>query len=262
MSTKKQKAEALILRKFDLKSVRDNSVCVFIGKTHTGKSFCCRDLLYHKADFPVGKAISGTEEANGFYGDFIPKKFISFAYDNRIIDKFIQRQTLITHKKSTDPQFKYMDPRAFLILDDLMYDTSWIKYKRIMQLFMTGRHMHILFVILMQYPLGIPPQLRCNIDYVFLFRDNIIKNRERIFEHYAGMFPSKEVFYATMDKYTESYGCIVIHNGSSSNQIEDQVFQFKATKRDDFKMCDDMCWKLGTDTVVQKYKPSGMFNGI
>ena len=38
---------------------------------------------------------------------------------------------------------------------------------------MTGRHYNILFIITMQYPLGIPPALRTNLDYVFLFRENI-----------------------------------------------------------------------------------------
>ena len=59
---------------------------------------------------------------------------------------------------------------------------------------MNGRHFKILFLITMQYPLGIPPNLRSNIDYVFILRDNTVGNRKRIYENYAGMFPNFDIF--------------------------------------------------------------------
>lgn len=255
---KLKECEALRLKEFSMTNVRDNSVCVFIGKTHTGKSFCVRDLLYHKADFPAGKVMSATEDANGFYKDFVPSNLISYDWSEVSCDKFVRRQRIISHKKKTDPNFNFVDPRGFLVLDDLMYDTSWIKYKTIKQLFMTGRHFHILFVITMQYPLGIPPTLRTNIDYVFLFRENIIKNRKRIYDNFAGMFPSFECFCSTMDKYTENYGCIVIHNGAKSNQIVDQVYWYKASPHDDFRMCDDVLWKMSENKKSSVYKPKNI----
>lgn len=51
-----------------------------------------------------------------------------------------------------------------------------------------------MFLVTMQYPLGIPPNLRCNVDYVFILRENIVKNRERIYANYAGMFPNFDTF--------------------------------------------------------------------
>ena len=32
------------------------------------------------------------------------------------------------------------------------------------------------------------PNLRTNIDYVFILRENIVSNRKRIYDNYAGMF--------------------------------------------------------------------------
>ena len=46
---------------------------VLIGKRDTGKSFLCRDILYHHRDVPVGQVISGTEGANQFYQKMVPK---------------------------------------------------------------------------------------------------------------------------------------------------------------------------------------------
>ena len=45
------------LKKFDMKSIRDDKVIVFIGKRETGKSFLVKDLLYHKRDMLTGTVI-------------------------------------------------------------------------------------------------------------------------------------------------------------------------------------------------------------
>ena len=55
------------LRKFDMNKIKDDKVVVLIGKRETGKSFLCKDLLYHHRDIPCGQVISGTEAANQFY---------------------------------------------------------------------------------------------------------------------------------------------------------------------------------------------------
>ena len=103
------------------------------------------------------------------------------------------------------------DPRAFVILDDCLYDASWTKDKMMRLLFMNGRHWKIMLVITMQYPLGIPPNLRTNIDYVFILREPYIANRKRIWENYAGMFPTFESFCQVMDQCTENYECLVLN---------------------------------------------------
>ena len=65
------------------------------------------------------------------------------------------------------------DPRAFLILDDCLYDNTWAKDKFMRSVFMNGRHFKLLFLLTMQYALGIPPNLRTNIDFVFILRENV-----------------------------------------------------------------------------------------
>ena len=64
------------LRKFDMKKIPQDAVCIFIGRRRTGKSTLVRDLLYHHQDMPLGTVISGTEESNGSYAKMIPPIFI------------------------------------------------------------------------------------------------------------------------------------------------------------------------------------------
>ena len=243
----------LELKKFDMKSIsfkpneNKGPVVVLIGKRDTGKSFLVRDLLYYQQEIPIGTVISGTEEGNGFYAKMVPKLFVHHEYNTAIIENILKRQRGVlkqikkemeTFKRST------IDPRTFVILDDCLYDNTWARDKMMRLLFMNGRHWKVMLLITMQYPLGIPPTLRTNIDYVFILREPYIANRKRIYENYAGMFPTLESFCQVMDQCTENFECLVINNNAKSNKLQDQVFWYKADPHNDFRLGSKEFWDL------------------
>ena len=247
----------LELKKFDMRKIRfDNSqtssgpVIVFIGRRDTGKSFLVRDLLYYHQEIPIGTVISGTEAGNGFYGSHVPKLFIHDEYNTAIVENVLKRQKLVIKqikKENTAYGRSSIDGRAFVILDDCLWDNGWAKDKMMRLLFMNGRHWKIMTVITMQYPLGVPPNLRTNIDYVFILREPYLTNRKRIYENYAGMFPTFESFCQVMDQCTENYECLVINNNSKSNKLEDQIFWYKAEPHDNFKLGSKEFWEISKD---------------
>jgi hypothetical protein len=262
---------SLELKKFDMKSISFKAneskgpVIVLIGKRDTGKSFLVRDLLYYHQDIPIGTVISGTEAGNGFYSSHVPKLFIHDEYNTAIIENILKRQKLVlkqikkemlAYKKST------IDARAFVILDDCLYDNTWTKDKMMRLLFMNGRHWKIMLIITMQYPLGVPPTLRTNIDYVFILREPYIANRKRIYENYAGMFPTFEAFCQVMDQCTENYECLVINNNVKSNKLQDQVFWYKADPHNDFKLGSKEYWEMSkqivSDDEDEQYDPNNV----
>ena len=237
------------LRKFDMKTLKAGSVVVLIGKRETGKSFLVRDILYHNKDMPIGTIISGTEGANSFYSHMVPSIYIYGEYEPQIIDNVIKRQVLVRKEMKKEVAMRgrtNIDPRAFLILDDCLYDASWTKDKNVRSLFMNGRHYNETFIITMQYCMGIPPSLRTNVDFVFILRENLINNRKKLYEQYAGMFPSFDIFCQVMDQCTENYECIVIHNNAKSNKLEDQVFWYKASDHEDFRVGAAEYWEYHT----------------
>ena len=245
----------LQLKKFDMSSIAADKVVVMIGKRDTGKSFLCKDLLWHHQKIPVGTVISATEAANCFYGNMVPPIFIHNEYSEDIIQRILMRQEKLLHKKK-QPGGYNINPSAFLILDDCLYDNSWTKSKHVRSLFMNGRHFKMFFIITMQYALGIPPNLRTNIDYVFILRENIIQNRKRLYDCYAGMFPCFEVFCAVMDQCTENYECIVINNNAKSNRIEDQVFWYKASSHPPFRLGSDRIWRYNNRNYTGPKAPN------
>ena len=236
----------LELKKFNISSITPDKVCVFIGKRETGKSFLVRDLLYYHRNIPIGTIISGTECANKFYGNIVPSLFIHDLYTPEIISNVMKRQKMVVKKQKREiDQFRgsNIDPNAFLILDDCLFDNSWVKDTNIRGLFMNGRHYKILFIITMQYALGIPPNLRTNIDYVFILRENYVSNRKRLYEHYAGMFPTFETFCQVMDQCTENYECLVVHNNAKCNKLDEQVFWYKADPHPEFQIGASVFWE-------------------
>ncbi len=243
------------IKKFNIETIRDrceidsrkSPMIVVIGKKDTGKSFLVKDILYNTQNcFPVGTVISGTEVANEFFQHMVPSKLIHDKYKPDIVMNTIKRQLAVKTARNRDKGKSggnsNLDPRAFLILDDCLYDATWIREESTRYVFMNGRHIDLMTIITMQYPLGITPNLRTNVDFIFILRETMINNRKRIYDNYAGMFPSFEMFCHFMDECTENYECLVICNGVSSNKLEDQVFWYKASEHPPFKLCDDSLW--------------------
>jgi hypothetical protein len=260
---------SLELKKFDMRTItfkpdeNKGPVIVMIGRRDTGKSFLVRDLLYHHQDIPLGTVISGTEAGNGFYASHVPKLFIHEQYNTVLIENVLRRQKMVLKqmKKEMDTYRRTtIDPRTFVILDDCLYDATWARDTMMRMLFMNGRHWKVMLIITMQYPLGIPPNLRTNIDYVFILREPYAVNRKKIWENYASMFPTLDSFCTVMDQATENYECLVINNNAKSNKITEQIFWYRAETRPDFRLGSKEFWEIsknmGSDDEDEEYDPS------
>jgi hypothetical protein len=263
----KKEIKKINLKKFDMRWIGDNKIIIFIGKRNTGKSCLVLDYLYHHSDIPIGTVISPTDAYNNTYKKHIPGIFIHDEFTPELIENFLLRQKDIIAKKNTDPNYYDVDARAFLILDDCLYDAkSWVNDKNIKWIFMNGRHADATMLLTAQYVMGIPPNLRTNVDYIFICKEPKVSNKKKLWEHYCGMFPTFEMFDQVLTACTDDYGCLVIDNSSISSKIEDQVFHYKANIHEDFRMCYDIFWennnmymksdksdKNGDDDSLQKY---------
>lgn len=240
----------LELKKFNPKTIDNNRVCVFIGKRGTGKSSLVADIMYHHRKIPMGVVMSGTEESNHFYGKMVPELFIYDDYNKDILEKIIKMQRRKI-KKSQNP--RDVKNSMFAILDDCMYDRTITKDECIRKIFMNGRHWQILLILTMQYCMSITPDLRTNIDYVFVLREPIVATRKKIWQNFFGIFPTFDLFCEVMDKCTEDYECMVIDNTVKSNRIEDCVFWYRAELHQPFKVGSAEFWKFHSKQFNPQY---------
>lgn len=230
----------------------------FVVTHNSGKSYLVRDIFYHHKEIPLGLIFSGTEEANPFFGDFIPDSFIHSEYDPNLVGNMLTKQSQKVKKARThghaDTDGLTPNNRAFIVLDDMLHDAAaWKKEKTIQSIFFNGRHYNLFFILTMQYPLGIPPALRSNIDYVFVFNEPSIKNRKKIYDDYAGMIASFDHFCNILDSCTTNHECLVIKTSGNSTDLREQIFWYKAAVFDKFRVGHPKIWEYHDAHYNAKY---------
>ena len=222
--------------------------CVFIGKRGTGKSTLVSDIMYYHRTVPYGVIMSGTEDGNGFYGQYFPDLFIHSEFKPEALQKLIKQQKSVV---KTEPDKS--KGHVFLLMDDLNYDKKIFNDKGMRQLFMNGRHWRILSLLSLQYCMDFPPSLRANTDFVFLLRDNIVSNQMKLWKNFFGIFPTFPSFQEVFMSCTENYECLVLDNTSKSNKIEDCVFWYKATPNRKYKIGCRKLWEYARRNYNKHY---------
>ena len=216
-------------RQFHLEyMVEDPAICM-IAKRGSGKSWIVRAILKKNCSIPVGAVIAPTDKMSSFYGDFIPESYVHHTFKPEIIERILKRQMDIINKnRKKNEQGKKINVHAWLVMDDCMSDKKIWTSTLINTLFFEGRHYKLMYILTMQYSLGIKPELRTNFDYVFLLADDMITNQKRIYDHYAGMFESFDEFRNVYLELTKDFGAMVIINRGLKNEIYDKIFWYKA----------------------------------
>lgn len=221
----------LQINEFDMSVMKNNNpAIVMVAKRGSGKSWICRDILTN-IGIKYGIIISPTDKMDPFYKNFFPDMFIYHKYEREIIEKMLYRQEILAEKNESRIKNKknVIDDRIFIIMDDCLSSKgTWMRDEPITDLLYNGRHYHITYILTMQYPLGITPELRCNFDYVFLMAEDNISNLKRLYEHYAGMFPSFDIFRSVFSQLTLNYGVMVINNRGSRENFLEKIFWYKA----------------------------------
>jgi len=246
MADKDQKF-LLDLQKFNMKKVKHNKIFIILGKRYSGKSHLLKYILYHMQSIPIGIVVCRTEYMNKSYKKFIPAATFHHEYSDKLLSKFVTRQMDESDRYGDEQErfgYSSCNPEAFLIFDDVLDDTKWCTNTDIKFIFYNGRHAKITFFLCMQHPLGIPPSLRTQADYVFIFNDENIENRKKIYNQYCGMFPSFAIFNKVMKQATGNYCCLVVDNTNpTADSINEKVFWYKAPLEiPTFTMCVDELW--------------------
>ena len=226
----KGRCDRLPIKAFTFKMFADDPAIVMIAKRGSGKSWVVRDILNHFKDIPAGLIIAPTDRMSCFYGKFFPDSYIFYSYKSEIIERVLARQTLIIDKqKEKLAKGKNIDVRCFVIMDDCLGQKgSWVRDQPIQELLFNGRHYKIMYILTMQFPLGITPELRSNFDYIFLLAEDYISNLKRMYDHYAGMFPSFDSFRQVFKQLTSDYGAMVISNRGARESLFEKIFFYKA----------------------------------
>jgi hypothetical protein len=226
------------------------SKTVVIGKPGTGKTTLIASLLYSKKHiFPVGMFMSGSEDSNHYYSEIVPSTFVYNEYNENTIKNFIRRQK-IAHQHLENPW-------GVLLLDDCTDDPKVFNSPIQHALYKKGRHWKMWYILSLQYAMDVKPVIRVNVDGCFILREPSIKIRRIIWENYAGIIPDFTMFCDIMDQITDDYTALYIHNATTSNNIEDCVFWYKAKPvPKNFKFGSPDYWKFHNERFNTEYVES------
>ena len=203
-----------------------------IGKRRSGKSVLIKDIMWHKRHLPVGVAMSPTEKANRFFRDFMPEVCIYDDFNLEAIESILTRQQRIKEaEEKGDTKGLPKNTSAFIVADDCMYDKKNWKSLAIRNCFMNGRHWNLFFLFSMQYCVDISPDLRTNLDYVFVFRESVTEQKEKLYKYFFGMFENKKEFIQVFDQTATGYDFMCLDLTLGNYEKEECVFWGRADDR-------------------------------
>lgn len=243
-----------------------HNIHLIIGKEKSGKTFLIKDILYHHQFIPEGLIISNIEKENE-YEEMMSNEFIKSKYDKEITINFMKRQKnkrkyiikkqeleyekkrlnklnkINNEKKENEEKQEkeekeediILDNNSFLIFDNSIKKDDFIKDKVIRQIYMNGRTWSVFNIISTSEIIKIPPNLRACCDFVFIFKEEIEKNKKKIYENYVEMILTYNMFEKIIDSLNE-YECIVLNYSTPSQKIEDNMFWYKAESHENFKL--------------------------
>lgn len=214
------------VQKFNMSSIKSkHPICYINGKRLSGKSTLAYDINNHMSNMNnITLYVSPTEFSPNPMNK-ISDKFIYNSYSTDILDRLIQRQIYCQKFNQGIPK------HATLILDECLNGIRPFDDINLKKIIFSGHCYGISLILTQQYPIAFPAGVRDNVDFVFLFHETRNSSMmQKLYNQWAHMFPTFELFSAFLDQLTDDYGCLVIDNTSHSDQLLDQIFWYKVDK--------------------------------
>ena len=186
-----------------------NKTVGLVAKRNSGKS-CLLKYLVESERHKFNKifVICPTEKINRFYSDIVDDECIYDTYEEKFVDKLINKMTEINSNKSQKER-----KNVLLILDDIVSDHNFHQSPTLKKLFIRGRHINIAIIITFQYLNLIPPVARNNMDFLFCGQMNK-QSVDLLMSEFISGDISKEEFIKMYNKCTKDYNFLVINNNS------------------------------------------------
>lgn len=208
------------------KNLKLGSTCLIIGRRGSGKSTLLRDIAYHLHKLPgrgidLAIGMSPTEGSTQGMSNFLLPSMIYNSYREDVLERIMETQRKSWARGS--------GREIAIFLDDIGFDKTIFNSKVLRELFMNGRHRHITLVLCVQYSKTLGPSLRSNCDIVISCRDNIVRSRRDLHEHFYGVFESPQDFDRAFLALTQNYSVLIcVNNGKPTGVITDCIFHYKA----------------------------------
>ena len=184
-----------------------NSKTLIIGKRGTGKTTTVRDIykqiqneLNEVHIFSNGSESSLYEDiSNAIYTDFTLLEDFTYYCKTNQSNKLLIIENIC-------------DGKQLNLLEEVLYK---------------NRSMNVTVIITAQYSIGIKAEYRAQFDYVFAANEDFYSSKQRLYQHYFGMYPTLAMFCQildSLDKFQFLCSNGEIYQPMSSHLVEDYRF--------------------------------------
>ena len=210
---------------FNLSDIREHPTILNIGCRQTGKTSIIKALInnlnYKKDNIIIFDRVKS-------YDQLVNKKNIHNEYKSEEVEKILKEQKLQINKFNKGI-ISEEDTKIFIIFDDCLSSKSSFKDLALRELLYFSKDYKIGFIMAMQFPFNIPPELRLKFDYVFLIGDTVTSHIKRHYDEYGSIFNNFYSFRCVYSELTKDYNCMIIDNRVIlSDNIFDKVYYYKA----------------------------------
>ena len=213
------------MKRFNLDKMDDASRIVIVGKRTSGRTTLIKDILQHFKHISAGLVVSRVEHLEQKYKDVVPADCIRYELDG-VSEEVLERQAQAKNQSSIT-QHSIVDPRFFLVLDDVMFANGWQDDTSMQEVLWNGAKHDILRILSLGYFLGLSKTIRDKIDWIFIFREEVNGNLKRLYDSCCGFFPNQHVFDSVLSQVAKGYTCLVVDNRQDGQCIE-RAFWYQA----------------------------------
>lgn len=217
----------------------DASIILY-GSRRTGKSTTLKHVLTeaHKREL-IGRVIviTGTKQ-NEFYDETVPYVSIHPLSRNGIavLEDLRNKQEVRCARIKAGKPIKYGE-KAFqhtIILDDIVHDKKFTRYAEILtECFMTFRHVGCAVIITTQYPKAIPPAIRINADFIFIFKIDSFNEMDCIIKDNLSFINQTSFTSYFLRKMTKNFNSVVVDRTSQTSEDTERISWFLSEDYDE-----------------------------
>ena len=196
-----------------------NKITSLLAKRNSGKSCLLKHLVQsEKHMFSKIYVICPTQKINRFYSDIVDDQCIFDSYEEKWVDKLINKMTEINSNKSQKER-----KNVLLILDDIVSDHNFHQSPSLKKIVIRGRHINIAVILTFQYLNLVPPVCRNNMDFLFCGQMNK-QSVDLLMSEFISGDISKDEFIKMYNRCTRDYNFLVINNNSVKDDDLNSIY--------------------------------------
>lgn len=203
--------------------------CLIIGSKMSGKTTLINNLINnYNLNKSNGIVLTTNRVIKEYINNGIPEECIHYSdfrhcyllleKQKNLIKKHKDWSTGICHLNLVEP--------AYIVIEE--YDSIDLNNQILNEIISLNRHYRIYVFISIIRPYRFTPNIRLQMDNVFIFPDTIEQNRKDIYNYYTGFLPSLELSNEILDSL-DTYQCLVYtyYNENRINRnIEDILMKY------------------------------------